>query len=144
MFIMLACGGAVLVIGLVAGAFALGHAQARAKSDLNFLAGYRLHEGGYLLWKSNKLYSTIQYTYRGVPIGNPVEHMFRSNVHVNEEVVQAAVAAAAAHALGSPVPLQVWKQLRDKRRSGSLSPGNRAGADDVTAHTEEPARNRRA
>jgi hypothetical protein len=57
------------------------------------------------LWRSFDLYATVQYTWRGIPIGRPTEEHVISVAEVNEDAVRQVLATAASIAMKSPAPL---------------------------------------
>jgi hypothetical protein len=111
---------AVVVAFAIVIAFAWGRRRANTDWELGFTVGCETVERGWWLWESFDLYGTIQYTYRGVPIGAPVRHRIKSVKKVDPEAVKETIAAVAALATRSPAPLAVLSQAQ--RAAAALPP----------------------
>ena len=98
-FLLLAlviCGivGVVLLVSRVAAG------RADPRPELGFIAGQRVEVKGFWLWRRSRLFATVQYTYRGVPIGHPIEKLVAEQSEIDAEAFQRALDVATA--LGAP------------------------------------------
>jgi hypothetical protein len=110
--ILLAFVIVLFVVASVVAAFLSGTRRGERNSDVGFIAGHRVEERGWWVWKSFRLYGTVQYTFRGIPIGPRVEHLIRSVSEVNEEALKEIVVTVSTMALGAPVPPVVLKEAK--------------------------------
>ena len=130
---MLEVALAVCVVVLVGvGAYLLGRQRGEPRFELGFDVSYREEEGGFWLWKSYRLYSTIQYKYRDIPVGDPVAHLVKKVTKVDEKAIEEVLAWGAAFAAKSAAPI---KALHAARRidQGKLLPGSPAKASSQSA-----------
>jgi len=125
----------LFVLAALAASFLWGARRGERNADLGFIAGHRVEERGWWVWKSFRLYGTLQYTFRGIPIGPRVEHLIRSVSEVNDEALKEVVVIVSTLAMGAPLPAGVMKEARvvNPTLPSRARPGVEASADQPKA-----------